>query len=147
MSSSILWSAPGSAATLLSTELDSLASNARAIASSAIDNEAGRQTYGEMELSLTFAGSPAAGGYVALYLVPSLDGSNFADGSAGVPPAAPLLAGVFPVRSVNTAQRLHLRGVPLPPLKFKALLENKTDQAFASSGNTIRMRSYSDEVQ
>lgn len=147
MSNAILWSSPDSAVTLLGSELNSLASDARAIASSAFNNESARRPYGEMELSLTFASAPTAGGYVALYLVPSLDGTNFADGSGSVAPAASLLAGVFPVRPTTSAQRLHLRGVPLPPLKFKAMLENKTDQAFASSGNTLGMRAYSDEVQ
>lgn len=147
MSSAILWSTPDSAATLLGGELNSLASDARAIASSPFDNESARRPYGELELIVTFASTPAVGGHAALYLVPSLDGTNFADGSDSVVPAASLLAGVFPVQPSTSAQRLHLRGVPLPPLKFKAILENKTDQAFASSGNTLAIRAYSDEVQ
>lgn len=146
MPSDILWSTPAAVATIMSTELNSLANNARALGS-AIDNLAARDQFADFELNITFAGAPDANGSVALYLLPALDDTNHADGSSSVSPQASLWVANFQLRSVTSAQRLVIRGVTLPPLKFRPLLENNSGQTFPSSGSTLRWRTYNDQVQ
>lgn len=146
MPSDILWSTPSAIATLMSTELNALANNARALGG-AIDNLAARNQFADFELDVTFASAPAAGGSVALYLLPALDDTNHADGSNTLAPQASLWVGNFQLRADTSAQRLVLRGVALPPLKFKPLIENAAGQSFPSSGSTLRFRTYNDQVQ
>lgn len=130
-------------ATALSTELNSLANNGSSAASSAIDNTTALDMWADLELNLgTFGSAPSAGAYVEIYLIPSVDGTNYADGSSSVAPAQELLVGAFSVRANTAAQRLALRGVPVPPGLFKFLAINKTGQAMNASGNTLKYCTY-----
>ena len=146
MPNDLKWSTPAAVATAMDTALNSLADSARALGGE-IDNLAGRDQYADFELAVTYGTAPSATGYVALYLVPALDDTDYADGSSSVAPQSALWVGHFQLRATTSAQRLHLRGVLLPPLKFKPLIENKAGQAMASSGNALRYRAYNDQVQ
>jgi hypothetical protein len=126
--------------TALSTELDSLASTGRAI-SGAIDNTDGA-FFADLELCCTFAVAPTANLPVHVYVVPAVDGTNYADGDASVAPPPNLAVGSFAVRAVNTAQRLVLRGIPVPPYPFKLMVENQGGQALTASGHTLKYRLY-----
>jgi hypothetical protein len=130
------------AITPLTTQLNALASGARSVASSAIDNTSDLNLYVDIDLSVTFGSSPTAGRAVTAYLVPSVDGTNYADGSDTVAPAASLAVASFVVRAVNTAQRLVKRGVMLTPGKWKWIILNDTDQAFSASGHVFTSRAY-----
>lgn len=130
-------------ATALSTEFNSLANGSSTAASSAIDNSSVLDVWADLELNLgTFGSTPSAGAYIEVYLIPSVDGTNYADGSASVAPAAELFVGAFSVRAATAAQRLALRGVSFPPGLFKLLCINKTGQALNASGNTLKYRTY-----
>jgi len=130
-------------ATALSTELNSLANAASTAASSAIDNTSALDMWDDLEVNLgTFGSTPSAGAYLEIYLIPSVDGTNYADGSNSVAPAQELLVGSVSVRANTAAQRLVLRGVPIPPALFKYLIINRTGQALNASGNTLKRRSY-----
>ena len=130
-------------ATALSTEFNSLANGSSTAASSAIDNSSALDMWADMELNLgTFGVAPSAGAYVEVYLIPSVDGTNYADGAAATAPAQELLVGAFSVRAATAAQRLVLRGVPIPPGLFKLLCINRTGQAMNASGNTLKYRTY-----
>ena len=90
---------------------------------------------------MTFGTNPTAGATIELYLLRAADGTNYEDGSASVAPNAGSRVGSFPVRAVTTAQRIVVRDVPLPPGLYKALILNyATGQAFAASGNTLKVR-------
>lgn len=141
------YNALGSVQTLLTTDLNALASGAKSAASTAFDNAnaSNRHLFGTFELYVTYGTAPTAGRTVDLYLLPTVDGTNYADGSASVDPASNLYAGSFVLRNVNTAQRLVLAFVELPPTLFKAMVINRGGQAFSASGHTLKMAVYSYE--
>lgn len=142
------WSARSTATTLLSTELNSLASGTFSLLGPAIDNTQG-PIYAHLELRVTFAVAPSGNLLLPVYLVPALDGTNFGWGgaSAGGEPPLELLVGLFQVRSVTTQHHIPLRApVLLPNGKFAAVLGNLSNQALASSNNLVRMWTFRREV-
>ncbi len=153
MASSIKYEA-AAIASLLTTELNSLANGSGAIASAGYDNATNLYLYGFFELNVTFGSNPTAGSTVDLYLIPAADGTNYDDGAGGASPVAPVTtyAGSFPLRAVTTAQKVSLGGpggpslIPLPPVPFKALLVNGSGQAFPASGSTLKMVPYRMQV-
>lgn len=147
MPSDIKHAPPSATQTAMSTELNSLADGQRALASSAIDNAASLDQYADFELAVPFDDAPNEGGSLLLWLVPALDGTNYADGDGSATPQAHLLAGHFQLRAEAGLQRLHLRGVALPPFKFKTLIQNHAGLSLPASGTTLRYRTYNDQVQ
>jgi len=131
---------------ILTTELNSLASTA-AVLSAAIDNDSDLDTHADFELVVTFGSSPTNFSLVELYLVRTVDGTNYDDASATGPilPRNGFIGG-FSVRNVTTAQRIVIPGVELPPRDFKLLIVNATNQAFPSSGNTLKAHTYRKQV-
>lgn len=130
--------------TLLSTELNALANGGRVL-SDAHDNTSDLDIYADFELLVTYAVAPTAGSKTCeLYIVPTLDGSNYATASASVNPQRFLMVGVFETvnPSISTAERLILPQIVIPPRQFKILLRNLSGQAWAATGNTLRMRKY-----
>jgi hypothetical protein len=130
---------------VMTTELNALASSTGKAISAAIDNSALEQgdLFDDLELTVTFASAPTAGSVVELYLLTSIDaGTSYADGSTTVLPQGSLFVGGFAVRAVNTIQRMHLRGVALPPGLFKYLVQNTTNQAFPATGSTLERNPY-----
>lgn len=132
-------------ATLLSTELNSLANNAGALGVE-FDNAAGLWLSATFELTVTFGTNPTAGNTVDLYLVVALDGTNYGDNTTGASGYAPSTGyvGGFPLQAKTTIHRLPLglgqqRAIELPPVKFKAFLLNKSGVAFPASGSTLKM--------
>lgn len=131
------------AVSALTTELNSLATAAYSAASAAQDNTTNLDFWADFELNVTFGTNPTAGTSVDLYIVSSLDGTNYGDGGGAVAPPYTSYVGPFPVRAVTTAQRIELRGIQLPEGLWKAVvLNNGTGQAMAASGNTLLYRSY-----
>jgi hypothetical protein len=142
---------PGSLTQLLSTEINSLASGSLALQNNAtnplFDNsQAGNQYFwADFELVVTFAAAPTAGTTVDIYILETLDGTNYGDGTTGLAVASHFV-GSFPVRAVATAQRIMIRGIPLSPVKFQVqIYNNGTGQAFAASGNTLKMLPYREQ--
>jgi hypothetical protein len=132
----------GSQSTLLSTELNTLANNGTALGS-AFDNTVGQTGDGytlcDLELVVTFGTAPTINTGVSLWFLESQDGTNYEDGDNSTTPSR-MPDVVFPVRAVNTAQRI-IRRTWLPWGKFKPLLKNDgTGQSFAASGNTVKVR-------
>ncbi len=141
-----------SAVTLMTTELNSLATGTGAVSSvggsSGVFNNLqgggtsnlGGYTLGEFELYLAATSTISVAGAINIYLLRSIDGTNFEDGSsATIPKRQPDLT-FFPA-GVTTAQRLVLEA-KLPAGHFKVLLVpvNLGSAAqFASSGNTLKV--------
>lgn len=136
----------GTNASLLTTELNSLANNSLAVASAAYNNTVGGgggdgYTLGEFELVFTFGVAPTANTGLSVWLLGVPDGTNYEDGSSSITPAR-LADLVFPVRAVTTAQRVVVRAT-IPPGNWKALVKNDgTGQALAASANTLKLRPY-----
>ena len=135
-----------SIATVLSTELNSLA-NAAAALGTEYDNSSNLYLWAMFELSVQFGSSPTAGNTVDLYIIPAPDGTNYDDNTTGASGAAPSTSyvGGFPLRAVTSAQKVPLgvaRRIDLPPTKFKVFVVNGSGQAFPSSGSTVKMVPY-----
>ena len=131
--------------TLLSTELNSLASNTRVLSPSH-DNGIDLAFWADFELLADYGTAPAAGTLVELYLVQSVDATNFIDGSASVVPQASTHIGSFELRNITTDQRLVIEGIRIPPREFKIILWNKGGQAMSASGHTLKMRKYTTQA-
>jgi hypothetical protein len=131
----------GSISTVLSTEFNSLANNAGTAASSAVDQATNLDQKAYFELNVTFGSAPAAGTTVDLYLMYSLDGTNYADYTSGTTPVvnANNYVGSFVLANTTSAQRVHSPDVYLRAYKFKVAAVNKSGVAFPASGSTCKL--------
>lgn len=134
----------GSQSTLLSTELNALANNTNVLTSSAFNNtQSGGggdgYFYADLELAVTYGTAPTAGTSCTVWFIQTQDGTNYEDAGASVTPSrGPDV--VFPLRNVNTAQRI-MRRCSIPQGNFKVLIRNdNTGQAFSASGHTLKIR-------
>lgn len=141
------YTARASAATVLTTELNSLANNALSSASSAQDNDTAgvRYLYAQAEIYIAAQGTNrSSGAYLAIYIIPEVDGTNY--GATTDECAENYYAGAVLVDDGALAARfLIIDEVRLPPGDFKVALRNGTGQSLASSGNTVKLRAYSVE--
>lgn len=132
-----------SIATVMSTDLNSLADNARAISAAQGGDASAANLLVDFELAVDFASAPTLDTTVDLYLVRSADGTNYEDGDASNRPAANAYVGGFQLLGTTAAQRLIVRDVPLPPGLWKAVIHNNgTGQAFPATGSTLKMRQH-----
>lgn len=131
----------GTTDTLLSTELNSLANNTNAVHASNVSITSTGFMKSELELLVTFGSAPTANTSILVWLLGEVDGTNFEDGSSTVTPTR-VPDAVFTVRAVTTAQRCKAI-IDTPPGPIRALVRNDgTGQAFAPSGNTLKIRSF-----
>ena len=149
----------GSAATLLSTELNSLASSSGLTAgaissvggSSGLFNNVlaggglGGYVRARFELVLAAPASALTAGTGAyVWFLNTVDGTNYEDGGSAVIPARkPDL--FIAVRAVSTSQRIDVSGV-LPSNAWYVLLAQNTGQTWAASGNTLKVMPETDQV-
>jgi hypothetical protein len=132
----------GTADTVLTTEMNSLANNSNAVKSSAVSPTSAGYALVEVELYVTFTVAPTANTGVSIWFLKEIDGTNYEDGSASITPTRNPDV-VFGVRSTTNAQRL-IKTCVLPAGSFKPLVRNDgTGQAFAASGNVLKIRPYS----
>lgn len=133
-------------ATVLDTGLNALA-NAAAATSATISNDQTTELdqYADFELAFTMNVAPTADRALSLYIVRSVDGTNFEDGTAARPPRNGW-AGAFPSAASTAAQRVVVSGVLLPPGDFRVLLVNETGQSLSASGHTLKMLAYRQQV-
>ena len=136
----IKWAgAPTDRSTVLTTELNSLASGSRTNVGTEIDNSANLDTYGFLKLAVTFGTNPSAGAYVEIHMLMALDGTNYPDGSSSVDPGADTTILTIPILASTSAQSKQIGPFLLPPSKIKFILVNQTGQAFPASGSTLRL--------
>jgi hypothetical protein len=135
------WSTPTAATTYLSTELNALADSGNKLGA-AIDLTATLEQYLDLDIFLsTF--TPVANGYINIYLLASVDGTNYPDGADGTDPSPDYIvasAGVLSGASVT--RRVWIPRIIIPPFPFKLLFENKTGAALAATLNTVKYREY-----
>ncbi len=133
--------------TLMSTDLNSLADDTVNVGTVLPDNTSNRYFYAEFELVLTSVDLSAQyNPAVELYLVPSYDGTNYADtgtdASSTVYPPSQYLVSVMGVAETSAAHRAVSPHVILYPLRYTPVCINKTGAALASSGNTLKSKYY-----
>lgn len=145
MATDIKWKAAESLTSLLTTELNSLANSTSAstgkVLSGAITMSSDLREFIAFQLDVTYGSAPSSGGYVGLWMVRSIDATNFEDGDTSTDPSKAEEV-IFPLRAVTTAQRIIIPGFVVPPYDFKILLRNKAGQAMSSSGNTLKYSRY-----
>jgi hypothetical protein len=145
MAGTIKWQADA-ITTLLSTELNALASGNGSNLGTAYPNDVNLNFYGDFELFInTFGVAPVVDSTIDLYVVPATDGTNYNDGSATVQPIN-FYRGSWSLRAAAVAFRLTIQGVLLPPVPFKlTVFNNATGQALPATGNTVRMTGYREQ--
>jgi len=127
---------------VLTTELNGMADGFRVL-SATIDNSTALNFFDDLVLSIGNIGSSRdAGAIVELFLLEALDDTNFVDGGVSIEPAQSDMVGVFNIRTSTAAQIHVVRGVALPPAKYKYLVKNKTGQALSVLNNTLERRPY-----
>lgn len=144
----LLWTRDGGGraaaiATVLDTQMDSLASAGVSVLGTAFDNSLALYRYADFEAVLDYAVNPTAGTLMELYLCAALDGTNYADGGDTTLINTSHYIGGFVLRAVtDPPQRITLRNVAIPQSLFKVHVKNSGGQALAASGNTIKILAY-----
>lgn len=116
-------------------------SNGTAIAAATIiDNATNKDDFVTFELNVAFATSPSIPASIELYLVPALDGTNYAeaDTTAGSSNVSGY-AGLFKVIYTSTASQRLVSSIriPLGPFKYTVYILNRTGVGITSSGWTL----------
>ena len=143
------WTALETAENILTTELNSLGSGSNKITTTAISNDAAgeKNLYGIFELYIAAQGSNRTGTNVDVYLLPTMDGTNYSFGGDSLDPGNSNYKFSFELDTGALAARYAVvDGIQLPPCDFHVLVQNNTGQAFASSGNTLKFRRYGVEA-
>ncbi len=142
------WDTPDAITTIIlgagvAPTLKALASGGRKLGSEQ-DGATNLQVFADFELQVRGAVAFTLNKPIELYILPSLDGTNYPDGDDSTAPPQTAYVGAFIVRAVATQQRIHLGGVRVPPFKWKPLLINNGGQAFTNTDNEnlLRMRTY-----
>ena len=134
--------------TLMSNDLNTLANDTVNVGAVLPDNTSNRYFYAEFELVLASVDlSAQTNPGVELYMVPSYDGTNYADtgtdASNAVYPPTQYLVAVLGVAETNAAHRAVSPHIMLDPLKYTPVVINKTGAAFGATSNTLKSKYYS----
>ena len=144
----ILWDAvPTSEGTVLTTELNSLADGAWSGLGSEYDNTADLRQYFMVRVAVDFVAAPSTGGFVTLFALHAMDGTNYPTLDSDNDPRAGHQVATIEVIDTTAAQVRDSGIFSLPPWKTKFILKNAAGQAFPSSGSTVTLYSFADEVQ
>jgi hypothetical protein len=146
MVSKVDWESDASAVSLLTTELNSLADGAFCAKGSEVNNTDG-WTHGVLELVLGSPGGVPADPWVDVYLLKAPDGTNYEDGDGTNDPSPNAKVATIRIREEQEAHRIASEVIELPPCKFKAVIGNEIGQAFAATGNTLKVLKAVREVQ
>jgi hypothetical protein len=132
------------AQTALSTDLDSLANDTWSALSAEIDNSLNGYMFADFEVDLASLTPTGADAAIELYLVPSVDDTQYPNytetGSADEQENNQYFIGSVTL-SLDAEVQIHtLRGVELPPGKFKIGVRNRANVGLATSGSTVKWR-------
>lgn len=124
--------------------LDSLTDNEWTDLSDAIDNSIDKRMLADVELVLGSAAFNGTDSDIDLYLIPSVDGTNYPNWTGNSTVIAKSNHSYFVGRFVTTgttaAQRMIVRDVSLPNGLYKYAFRNKGNVTLAASGNTAKWR-------
>ena len=138
------YQAAAAAVTWTSGGLASLATNTYSGLSDEIDNSTTKYTHADLYLELGSAAFTGAGSGIEIYLVPCVDGTNYPTWTAAVntekPENVPHYVGFMATNASTAAQKMTLRGVELPPGKYKWAVRNRGGVGLNASGNALYWR-------
>lgn len=143
----VTWTTPDAISTILSTGLASLADGGNALSTGTVDNLTNLDRYMALEFYLAEQSSArASDAHVAVYLLPTVDGTNYSYGSNSVDPSPANWLCSLAFDASTAARYVGVSELPIPPFEFKLLVMNETGNAFAASGNTLKYRTYEETV-
>jgi len=100
--------------------------------------------YSDWELVMTSVAFTTTDSAVELYIIPSVDGTNYPNWTGNVttdePENSVHFVGSFATSQATEAQRLTLRGIELPPGKWKVGVRSRAGVSLAASGSTLKFR-------
>lgn len=127
--------------------LDSLTNDEFTDLSDEIDNSTNKYYLVDLEVVLASAAFTGADAIIEVYLIPSVDGTNYptwtGNGTADEQENPGFYIGYVTTTGTTAAQRMVLRGVELPPGKYKYGFRNRGNVSLAASGNAVNWRPYS----
>ncbi len=131
---------------LMTTELNSIASGNAILGGTAVINGTALDIFCDFSLVLASLAAVAPN-FVGIYLYPlNDDASSYGDSrygtSAAGPPSANYSVGSIGIIAATQAQTGTLLRVVMPPGTWKPVVHNQAGVAFASSGNTLKYRTY-----
>ena len=140
------WSLSGVGLTtiLSGVTLNGLGNNTMSAASANYANQTNLDLYVDIEVFLDTL-SPAANGYVSIYVLEAVDGTNFpAQSAADLRLTGTQLLVSIPVgTTAATTQRVVARNLLLPPGLLQFKIDNQTGVAFAATANnTVKILPY-----
>ena len=138
------------AVSALGADLNADASDAWTALSAEVDNSTTGYLFMDIEITLASADFTTPGGTdmaYEIYVVPSVDGTGYPNtintGAATAQENQQYFVGAVTVHDVNGAFVGTIRGVDMPPGKWKLFGRNRTNRALAATGNEIKYRPYS----
>jgi len=141
--------APANEQTLMDTDLNALANLTTNVGAVVIDNTTNRYLYAIFELYLASIDlSAQTNPAVELYLIPSFDGTNYADtgddaDTVDYPPAQYLVAVMgFNTADVAEVHRAVSPHIMLDPVKYKPVVINRLGVAMPATLNTLKVKTY-----
>jgi len=148
----ILFSANSALDIYMSADLNALANVTTNVGAVVLDNRTNKHHHLMAEIYLVIIDLSAAVGLtVELYLVPSVDGTNYCDTGAdasttNLPPGSAHI-GTFNIQKTNAIHRAAILCKEcLQALLYTPVLINKTGAAFGAEGNILKIMTNSDNV-
>ena len=125
-------------------DLVSLTDNEWTDLTDAIDNSTNKYMFSDIEIVLGSAAFTGTNSLLEVYLVPSVDGTNYPDWVGNVTTDEqenePYYVGNVVTSGTTAAQRLALRNIQLPNGLYKYGFRNRTNVTLAGSGSTAKWR-------
>jgi len=125
-------------------QIDSLLDNEWTNLSNEIDNSSTKYMLADLELVLGSAAFTGTDSAIEIYLVISVDGTNYPDWTGNVATDEQEndkhFIGSMTTNADTSAQRMTLRNVLLPNGTFKFGIRNRAGVTLAASGNTLKWR-------
>lgn len=127
--------------------LDSLTDNEFTDLSDAIDNSTNKYALADLEIVLASAAFSGTDSAIEVYLVPSVDGTNYGqwtgNGTSDEQENSGYYVGSVTTTGTTAAQRMTLRDILLPNGLYKFAFRNRGNVTLAGSGNTAKWRPHS----
>jgi hypothetical protein len=137
--------------TAATQKIDSLANDEWTDLSDEIDNSTNKYAYADLDLVLGSAAFTGTDAGMEVYIIPTVDGTNYPTWSGNATAEAPEQSHYFvaflPLKAATAATRTVTSSqgaIELPNGKFKFGIRSRANVALAGSGNTLywRPRSY-----
>jgi hypothetical protein len=137
------WAAPEAIQTYYTTEMNSITDGTFVAVGAELANETDLYPYIMFELVLASL-TPAAGGFVDIWINYQMDGTNYADPAKPLQTSALLCA--LGLDTAAAAQRIVSPACAIWPVDFKLQLRNKAGVTLAASGSTLKYRRFFDQA-